>query len=633
MALFYNPKAIQSARDSGYKSTTHAIAELIDNSFDADATSVNIIFLEKTDDNNQRYVAEILLCDDGLGMDELALQTCLQFGGGSNTDMDTIVAGKKRGKFGYGLPNASLSQCPRTHVYSWVTGNEFKKTYLDLDIILHQVSIEIPDVEKCDLPAHFAQVKAVINNEHGTVVCWKDCDRLSHKRATTIIDHAERHLGRLFRHLLAAGKRITLEVYSLNKGQGSYTRTLSRPVRCNDPLFLTEQCVLASILKDEAENHGNEKVRAALAPFVINNERCKPTNVRVDAQCYSWMFKWRGKSYEFQFVTSVASKDIQKPGIRQGGNIKVGGFYGKKMVEGSISFVRAQREISSGNYGLYTSTDARHRWWTIEVTFTPEADELLGVTNNKQDIGFKNTTHEVGDDSFNEYEATLQEARTELWVKLSKHLKNIHHEVFKKVKEVERDWDTTHVDPVEDNGIEGPPSETPSTTAAHVETDGTRPTQFTTEEKRQLFESLKARFPSLAEEAISGAIDRFDKFKVRGVLLYSPSDGDFLWSLTSVAGFLVILVNTNHEFYTNIMAPLRQANLEAALSGIELFLSSLAWDEYEHFWSTDTRRNVLEEFRSYVGLHLKRYLRENKIEINADELRSHRPSESDDSGE
>jgi Histidine kinase-, DNA gyrase B-, and HSP90-like ATPase len=631
MALFYNPKAVESARDSGYKSTTHALAELIDNSFDAEADSVNIIFLEKTDDNNQRYVAEILVCDDGSGMEEAVLQICLQFGGGINTDLETIVSGKKRGKFGYGLPNASLSQCPRTHVYSWTTTGNFKKTLLDLELIQQADSIEIPKVEDTQPPAHFNQIGAVINEDHGTIVCWKDCDQLSHKRATTIINHAERHLGRLFRHLLTSGKKITLQVYSHNRNQGTYTRSLSHSVRCNDPLFLTEQCVLASILKDEADSHGNVKVRDALTPFVINSDRCKPTNVRLEEQCYSWQFKWQGKKYEFQFITSIASKDIQKPGIREGGNIKVGRFYGNKMDEGSITFVRAQREISSGSYGLYTGTDARHRWWTIEVTFTPEADKLLGVTNNKQDIGFKKTVHEANEDPFNEWESSLQEARTELWVQLSKHLQLIQREAFKQVKSVERDWDTQHTDPSDNGESGGPPSETPSTTAAHVSTDGTRPRRFSDDERLQLFQTLKNRFSSLDDEAIKSAVDRFDTHQVRGVLLYSPSDGDFLWSLTSVAGFLVILVNTNHEFYTNIMAPLRQANLEAALAGIELFLSSLAWDEYEHFWATETRRNVLEEYRSYVGLHLKRYLRENNIAINADELRSHRAIENEES--
>jgi hypothetical protein len=120
----------------------------------------------------------------------------------------------------------------------------------------------------------------------------------------------------------------------------------------------------------------------------------------------------------------------------------------------------------------------------------------------------------------------------------------------------------------------------------------------------------------VAPEDIIRSVKQFDDRKVRGCILYCASESDSLWSLTSVYDFLIVLINTNHEFYNRIMAPLRASGIETALSSIELFLSSLAWEEKEHFRSTDDRKNVIEQFRSYVGLHLNRYLAENKIEIH-----------------
>ena len=120
----------------------------------------------------------------------------------------------------------------------------------------------------------------------------------------------------------------------------------------------------------------------------------------------------------------------------------------------------------------------------------------------------------------------------------------------------------------------------------------------------------------MAREDVVRSVKQFDDKKVRGCILYCASESDSLWSLTSVYDFLIVLVNTNHEFYSRIMAPLRTKGFETALSAIELFLSSLAWEEKEHFRSNDDRKNVIEQFRSYVGLHLNRYLAENQIEIN-----------------
>ena len=44
--------------------------------------------------------------------------------------------------------------------------------------------------------------------------------------------------------------------------------------------------------------------------------------------------------------------------------------------------------------------------------------------------------------------------------------------------------------------------------------------------------------------------------------------------------------------------------------------AGFAWEEKEHFRSTDDRKNVIEQFRSYVGLHLNRYLADNQIAIH-----------------
>ena len=128
-------------------------------------------------------------------------------------------------------------------------------------------------------------------------------------------------------------------------------------------------------------------------------------------------------------------------------------------------------------------------------------------------------------------------------------------------------------------------------------------------------ERLVVKYPSIPQHQIEHSIRRFDESRVRGCVLYHASDDQALWSMTEVYGFLVILINTNHPFYTNIVAPLRNAQAESALSAIELFISSLAWEERGEHFAQPERKSTLEEYRAYVGIHLNRYIRENAISL------------------
>ena len=72
-----NPKEfIISARSNGYKDTAYAIAELADNSIQANATSVEVIIYE----NQKRSVEKIAIADNGYGMSRELLALALGFG-------------------------------------------------------------------------------------------------------------------------------------------------------------------------------------------------------------------------------------------------------------------------------------------------------------------------------------------------------------------------------------------------------------------------------------------------------------------------------------------------------------------------------------------------------------------------
>ena len=109
--------AIESFRDNGYKDTASAISELLDNSIEAKAKNIQILVFEKNiikGNRPMKQISEIVILDDGIGMDEETLKMSLQFGNGTK-----LKSRKGIGRFGIGLPNASVSQCKHVEVYSW----------------------------------------------------------------------------------------------------------------------------------------------------------------------------------------------------------------------------------------------------------------------------------------------------------------------------------------------------------------------------------------------------------------------------------------------------------------------------------------------------------------------------------
>ncbi len=605
---FFSYNALLSQRASGYKNTTYALAELIDNSFDADADTVTIVFLEKRVDSRRR-VDEILVLDNGKGMSEAVLQGALQFGNTTNKDIAEVVKSKKKGKFGYGLPNASLSQCPSIHVYSWVNAKQKNHVFLDLDELEKSKSIEIPPVQHDEFPAHYSQVLPIIGKS-GTLVSWRKCDRLSHTKGDSIVNNSLPVIGRLYRYLLAAGRKIEFAVFEYNSDKKTYIEQRRDAAKPNDPLFLMKDTVLAKTLWQEGRAPSAKQPEADhYAKYARGLDACDATNERLIDHCYSFDFSWRGRAYQFEITTSTAKLDIQKPGIREGGSTKVGEIYGKKENEGNISFVRADREIAAGSFGFYGRADARHRWWSIEVRFDADADDLLGVHNNKQGVEFTFTKQLDHDEEFNEYTAELLQAREAFWSTLTAKIVSAQKEAFKSVKKQGSDWDARHLTPGGGTAKKPAVPRATATTERTIRTvDGQREKQLTPTQRTELEDRLIEKYKDIPPAEIRQAVEALDRSLTRACVLYAPAEAKQLWSYTKVYDFTVVLVNTNHEFYTRILGEFRASGQEGALTAVELFLSSLAIEE-EKFSEDNRAKDIVEDFRERVGSHLHRYIR------------------------
>jgi hypothetical protein len=158
---------IEATRDSGYKSTSSAIAELVDNSFEAEATVVDVMIVEE--ENGAKRVS---ITDNGTGMPAGTIQLALQFGGSTRFN-----SRRGTGRYGMGLPNGSLSQARRVDVYSWTNPHNIWSSYLDADEISSNALDGVPP------PVRFKPRGAdeLPSSPSGTTVVLTKCDRLNYR--------------------------------------------------------------------------------------------------------------------------------------------------------------------------------------------------------------------------------------------------------------------------------------------------------------------------------------------------------------------------------------------------------------------------------------------------------------------
>src|SRR5262245_26327733 len=204
---------IQATRDSGYKGTGSAIAELVENALEARAREIRINIFDHTKTNTLR----VDVLDNGSGMDPATLQQALRFGASTRFNSRTGM-----GRYGMGLPNSSVSQAQRVEVTTWEDPSFSYMTYLDVNEIASGGLTCIPRPSRLPLP----EVAIERKFRSGTIVSWVNCDRLDYRRAVKLGEKLDAYLGRVFRHFIWSGIEIVVN---------------GRAVRPVDPLFISKR--------------------------------------------------------------------------------------------------------------------------------------------------------------------------------------------------------------------------------------------------------------------------------------------------------------------------------------------------------------------------------------------------------
>ena len=330
---------IHATRDSGYKGTDSALSELIDNSIQANANRVRIRIIGQEQESNgpgrpkMARVSDVGIGDNGRGMDEETLRRALRFGDGNRFNDRTGL-----GRFGMGLPNASVSQCRRFEVYTWQKGSQPLFTYVDVDEVADGSLEEVPEPVHSDIPAEF---RDLADSPSGTLIVWRKCDhdRMDHDGRADTLERSLRHdLGRMFRYFLAGEFELAIN---------------SQAVKPFDPMFLLPQARMPGDLL--ATQHG-DKVEFDI-PIPGGEGQTSKVEVIFSLLPESWQIEGKRdqNSRKARYIDSTA------------------GF----------SIIRHGREIDL----IRSPYHAKHwnaSWYRVEIRFEPELDEVFGVTHTKQ---------------------------------------------------------------------------------------------------------------------------------------------------------------------------------------------------------------------------------------------------------
>lgn len=548
-------------RSSGYKSIDSAIAELIDNSIEAGAHDIFVIMTERVDPvTHRKAVYEFGILDNGSGMDISKLASCLGIGFTTKTDR------RGMGRFGVGLPQASLHVTPNVEVYSWTEedgpieiNDPVRRVWLDIEKVKTGEQEEINDPALTEIPKQYRAFlsyhtagKVYDFTAHGTLVYWKNCDNVKPKTMATLNEKLEFALGRKFRHLIM---NRTHNIRLITIGHESS----AIDILPNDPLFLMRPNYVLGNLNDPANISERANINCTepiFEPYGDNNGEVvvpipytdKKTGEERSSEVLIRFSKVRAEFYD---QTAISTGDP--------GNKPIGKYV--KKLEG-ISVVRAGREIDFGSFDFYDKTNnPYHRWWGCEILFDPVLDEVFGVSNNKQQVELRDDAEpEIGPNN---------EVILPLWNRLARIIQPTIKRMVEDNKVLRKGSRNPNNDEIGESpannivsAVEGTEDDTGSATSQVTETTDPKVLEKEAEEflKNHGFES-----PTYGQ--IRALLNRELTFEYANL----GRNGSFIDTDFSL-GHVKVTINTAHIFYNEYIVKMPE---ESKLA-FELFIAALA---------------------------------------------------------
>ncbi|RJQ39093.1 MAG: ATP-binding protein [Nitrospiraceae bacterium] len=275
------PTLIESTRAIGY-TIESAIADIIDNSVSAMASSIEIFFFPIGDS----YIA---ILDNGNGMNAGELETAMRYGSQNPNDKRTAT---DLGRFGLGLKTASTSQCRTLTVASKKDGIiEVRRWDIDHVIQTEDWSLIILETEE-EINA-IPRIENLRELENGTLVVWQNLDRLKvgelnfDRSMGRKMDDVRSHLSLVFHRYLAGEAGLKKLQIKMNGTAIDYTDPFlarrNTQIMADEELFIDGIKVIvrpyilphiSSLSSNEIEElGGKEGLRKSQGFYVYRNKR------------------------------------------------------------------------------------------------------------------------------------------------------------------------------------------------------------------------------------------------------------------------------------------------------------------------------------------------------------------------
>ncbi|MCY4161995.1 MAG: ATP-binding protein [Flavobacteriaceae bacterium] len=520
---------ILDLQDNGYRSTVSALSEIIDNSIQANAKKVDVLIIRNIT-RAKNHIDEILIIDDGHGMDRDAFDKALQLNSGTKSNAKSGL-----GKYGQGLPNSSISQTKRVEVYTMQNGS-ILFNHIDLQEIKESGEAFLPNTEEVSsVKIPIVESGKFSVPDTGTIVRWVAPNKVKPKTAKTLVNHIEKLAGRVFRYFIEGFKdkddkfyktEINLHVFDFNGENYEPNSFDSKPkIKAFDPMFLMKR----TQMDDKFPECSN------------------PTSVLFAEQFKeSFKIEYNGEKVDTEVkirLSHVRKEERERYGKRAG-NTPFGMTYLKRNLIGTIgynniSIIRSGREIDSGSFGFIGDvSDNRHRWWSAEIIVDPIIDSIIGIDNKKQNAS------EIKFIESNDYE--IEDVHEIIkWISnyLSANIKQVKDTIDKQMATVKPK--RKHDGPELPGGGQSEPG-TPAT-----------PQSPNNDEIKAIKEEfcgwIKERYPKMDDKEINESVDHALSIRDEHIFIKSDLGDTKLYSYKVFGTKVLIEINYNHSYYKRFM--------------------------------------------------------------------------------
>lgn len=527
---------VRGMRDLGYKSTGTALNELIDNSIQAEASKVHVVFGYYDNNKSQKKPNMLAIIDNGHGMDPEMVRIA-SIWGGTHREGDTSGFGR----YGYGLPSASVSIGKQFRVISKVNDNDWHEVKVDIDEIGdgkyldENGKVVIPKAKKTELPDW---IKTYIDKnmeglQHGSVILIDKIDRLDYTTAKALKDFLLQHFGLVYRNYLRD--------YDI--------RVDETKVQGIDPLFLTPG------MRYYDEDEEKAISLPELLVEVKDKETRKPKGV----------IKVRFSQMPPTFGRIPEAK-LQERGTTNNR------FEILKENNGII-ILRAGRQIDVINSRCkWTKFQNLDFYLGIEFDFPPTLDEEFSITTSKQQVVLKERIWDI-----------LKEAGV---YKTIQEMRKVRDKEIEKLKKQREEGNELKKRPSEE-AMEESQKFTESTTKLETSDQLKR-------KQKSLEEEIKKRSKQTGKEVEE--IKKEVEFEIKSRPFKVEEEdlpGAPFYRAKQIGGQIVLFLNRDHRFYSDIY--MNKESTPRSRGALEIFLLVLSNCELS---STDDRKLFYETERS-----------------------------------